>query len=415
MPPPKPTQKGKFRPKKPQKKISKPISTPATTGAAAPSSSAPIAVNSSSDTPIVRNTAPIEHSGGRGRGGRGGRGRGRGGRGRGRGRIPIPQGTVFFTGGEKKPASTAKGSASKRSTSGSSGASRTSKKSDDAKGKDGKEVMDASTEEVVGQLDTAIGGTKTAKKESVLERDYGDYGNDEGPKEDVATSTNLNISAGCMYDSDSSDEGSTRGPKLSSLIAPLELPFSSKSSSKAIQPDVASSSHVEEEDEDPESEELASPFVVTEDAEDLREEKNSWFLVQLPTRLPPMQKAFSAPENDNGDTMETDTPDQSSTTAASNALANISEVAVPPVTTSSFDHGLDKNAPGMIGKILVYKSGKTVLVLDGPDDKVTMNVHEGLTCSFQQQAVAVNVEKGQYITLGDVNKSIVVSPDLTGI
>ncbi len=44
-----------------------------------------------------------------------------------------------------------------------------------------------------------------------------------------------------------------------------------------------------------------------------------------------------------------------------------------------------------------------------------MNVNEGLTCSFQQQAVAVDVEKGQYVTLGNVDKSIVISPDLTGI
>ena len=44
-----------------------------------------------------------------------------------------------------------------------------------------------------------------------------------------------------------------------------------------------------------------------------------------------------------------------------------------------------------------------------------MNVNEGLTCSFQQQAVAVDAEKGQYVTLGNVDKSIVISPDLTGI
>ena len=44
-----------------------------------------------------------------------------------------------------------------------------------------------------------------------------------------------------------------------------------------------------------------------------------------------------------------------------------------------------------------------------------MNVNEGLTCTFQQQAVAVNVEQGQFITLGNVDKSIVISPDLTGI
>ena len=44
-----------------------------------------------------------------------------------------------------------------------------------------------------------------------------------------------------------------------------------------------------------------------------------------------------------------------------------------------------------------------------------MNVNEGLTCTFEQQAVAVNVKKGQYIALGNVDKSIVISPDLTSI
>mmetsp|Transcript_17185 Transcript_17185/g.35453 ORF Transcript_17185/g.35453 Transcript_17185/m.35453 type:complete len:408 (-) Transcript_17185:277-1500(-) len=407
MAPPKPTQKGKFRPKKPQKKASKPISTPATAEAATPS--APPAVNSDD---IWRNNAPIEPRGARGGrgGGRGGGGRGRGGRGgRGRGRIPIPQGTVFFTGGEKKSASSAKGSTiSKRISSASAGASRTSVKREETNA----QVMDASTEEVVGQLDTAIGGTAKAKKESVLEKDDGkDYVEDERPADGGGVSMNLNISAGCMYDSDSSDEASTRA-QTNSLIAPLELPFSSKS--PMIHPDVTSSSHVDEHDCDVEEAQPVSPFVVTDNMEDIREEKNSWFLVQLPTRLPPMQKAFSSAENDNGDAMETD--DQTTTTpAANNALSNISEVAVPPVTTSRFDHGLDKNAPGMIGKILVYKSGKTVLVMDGPDDKVTMNVNEGLTCAFQQQAVAVDVEKGQYVSLGNVDKSIVISPDLTGI
>jgi len=44
-----------------------------------------------------------------------------------------------------------------------------------------------------------------------------------------------------------------------------------------------------------------------------------------------------------------------------------------------------------------------------------MEVNEGLTCTFHQEAIAVSVEEGNYITLGDVNKSIVISPDLTDI
>jgi hypothetical protein len=44
-----------------------------------------------------------------------------------------------------------------------------------------------------------------------------------------------------------------------------------------------------------------------------------------------------------------------------------------------------------------------------------MNVNEGLTCSFHQQAVAVDQSGGHYISLGNVNKSVVISPDLTSI
>lgn len=44
-----------------------------------------------------------------------------------------------------------------------------------------------------------------------------------------------------------------------------------------------------------------------------------------------------------------------------------------------------------------------------------MDVNEGLTCTFQQHAVAVNVGKGEYISLGNVDKSIVISPDLTSV
>jgi hypothetical protein len=41
-----------------------------------------------------------------------------------------------------------------------------------------------------------------------------------------------------------------------------------------------------------------------------------------------------------------------------------------------------------------------------------MNVTEGLSCGFLQQAVAIDTEKGKYVSLGEVNKSIVITPDL---
>jgi hypothetical protein len=40
-----------------------------------------------------------------------------------------------------------------------------------------------------------------------------------------------------------------------------------------------------------------------------------------------------------------------------------------------------------------------------------MNVNEGLSCGFLQQAVAIDPNQGKYVALGDVKKSIIVSPD----
>ena len=97
-----------------------------------------------------------------------------------------------------------------------------------------------------------------------------------------------------------------------------------------------------------------------------------------------------------------------------NQLSAISDLVTPPITAKSHDNVLASAAPGRIGRILVYKSGKTVLKLEGPDgsSSILMNVNEGLSCSFLQQAVIIDPEEAKYVTLGNVNKSIVVTPDL---
>jgi thiamine monophosphate synthase len=44
---------------------------------------------------------------------------------------------------------------------------------------------------------------------------------------------------------------------------------------------------------------------------------------------------------------------------------------------------------------------------------MTMNVSEGLSCGFQQQAVAIDLENGaDYVPLGPVRKTVVMTPDL---
>jgi hypothetical protein len=39
-------------------------------------------------------------------------------------------------------------------------------------------------------------------------------------------------------------------------------------------------------------------------------------------------------------------------------------------------------------------------------------VTEGLSCGFRQQAVAIDTEDGEFVALGDVQKTIVATPDL---
>jgi len=43
-----------------------------------------------------------------------------------------------------------------------------------------------------------------------------------------------------------------------------------------------------------------------------------------------------------------------------------------------------------------------------------MNVSEGLPCGFSQQAVLINPEETSYVILGDVQRTVVVTPDVEG-
>lgn len=400
MPPP-PAQAGKFKPRKPVKKISRPGET-STADAPTSSSTPTVAFAPSTDNNASRSERESEGRDGRGRGGRGGRGRGRG---------PIPSGRVFFTGGEKPSASAKR----KAATEKAAGLIRAKSKDQEA------------TEEVVGQLETAIGSSKGAGLGGPNSMDYteeyqqSNFG-DQAEKGSFAME-------GFMYDSDSSrEEERAKGKsKQYSTIEPLELPFPSEplplgigssvrpvayeSSTGNPSPDaVPSEQGVAIVNQDA-AEPSVCPFVDPKDKEKLSWEQNSWFLVQLPTRLPPLQpKTTDGPmpvysAEDPIDDINVEDPNQ---------LAAISDLVTPPITAKSHDNVLTGVAPGRIGRILVYKSGKTVLKLEGPDgsSSILMNVNEGLSCSFLQQAVIIDPEEAKYVTLGNVTKSIVITPDL---
>lgn len=354
MPPP-PSQKGKFKPRKPVKKVTKPgaAAAAAIQPSEAPSSAAAAAFNPTYDRG--------------GRGGRGGRGRGadggRGGRGgRGRGRAPLPQGKVFFTAGAKQET----GAAKKRV----SAATRMQNREVDP------------SEEVVGQLDAAI-GTSTGKqsdggKKSILDSmDYEDQ--DQYAEPQPGRGGKGFTLEGVFYDSDSSEEEERNKRRVrQTTVKPVELPFpivelplGVGAKGRPVMYDipqtkaVSSDPSLQEHDmQIPES--GYSPFVDLKQKGALEWEQDSWFLVQLPTRLPPLQQNVPegpAPGSDNDEPVTTDEV----TSAEANPMQIISEVVTPPVVSTSFDNALVNSVPGRLGKLVVYKSGKTVLVMEGPD------------------------------------------------
>lgn len=349
MPPP-PSQQGKFKPRKP-KKVPK------------PGASSPTPITTPSSTPTV-NFAPstFEGRGGRGRGGRG-RGRGRG------GRAPVPSGKTFFTGADKP-----KQAAVRKKTV----------VVDRIKSKD-----TDPNEEIIGTLDTAIGSSgkeKDAGKTSFLDSmDYFEGGFYDDEPQGGAGRSNLALDD-LMYDSDSSQE-ELKGRLKQATIAPVQLPFPTEKLPVGVGvtkrpvnyevPDARADTAVgyasiekKNSGNTEFSESLASPFVDQHLKNNLLWEQKSWFLVQFPTRLPPLKHREDVPpaESDGETKVEAE---------AQNNASSISEVVTPPIVKGSFDNKLVHTAPGRIGKMVVYKSGKTVLVMEGPNgsSKVSLSNH----------------------------------------
>ncbi len=409
--PPQPSQKGMFKPYKPKKIVKPGESSAAADSVNVNSRTAPSSTLVAFDPSTTGSGQSGVGDGSTNRYGNrtsnGGRGGGRGGRGR--GRSPAPQGRVFFTGGERKPGSTSSslGSSSKGKSSGPGvepGTSRQRGATSSGRG-NSRDAAD-STEEVVGQLETAIGGNHAknrnegkGKAGSLLSGNKQDYYDDEADGGPGAKGpANLGV-PGCMYDSDSSDEGSlTQKGHHTGFMAPLELPFPTKTlpagvgSSKASrdsvedgEEEVMNNTYVSASDMHNAKSSWTSPFVDVRQGKVTLQETNSWFLVQLPTRLPPLKQKNSPPasrstmgdDDDDGlGAMVADSPPSNHATAMT---SDFSEVITPPVMTSDFDNSLESVAPGQIGRILVYESGKTVLVMDDPDGKEVRNGRE-LVC-----------------------------------
>jgi hypothetical protein len=128
---------------------------------------------------------------------------------------------------------------------------------------------------------------------------------------------------------------------------------------------------------------LLSPFCdLSSVSEELKQlEKNSWFLMKFPTRLPLLDTSSSSmlaskkkaahvkaePFDENGD------PDAvGSSNVDASTGGETSFMASPSVSSSGplgYDDTLKDTAPGKYGRIVVRRSGKTELIIGGGDGR----------------------------------------------
>ena len=468
MPPKKkPVQAGKFKPlKRPAKKaaVATEPSSASTKPAAAPSSSnndvkqpgSTTTTTAAADKPTAttnsRSRSPKGRGGGRGSNG----GRGRGGRG-GRGKFIAPTGQAFFTGnaiatGTSNASAAAAGTRAARgghgpvdSISAATGptapkytVTREAAKSAAAAAR----AREGEGEEIVVMemdLDDDDNDEGKKKKKSVLEQDRPER---EGPSlyDDEVEETVVDMDA-FEYDSDSSIEEEKqrrKGHVGQFRMAPTQLPFPVAPHQQAMydcQDATKNTSLIEEKksaDVEMSTEKqqsssllsdpvLESPFIDLNTAtEDLKQlELDSWFLMKFPTRLPHLNNSVSGGSNPNvkKEISEGDEPDfvGSSNEVNNNMMSATVSVGEGPSTATGYDDTLKDIPPGRYGRIVVRKSGRTELIVGGGDSgepEVRMLVHEGLQCGFRQEAVAIDPDESTFVTLGNVNKSIVVTPDI---
>ncbi|OIW19361.1 hypothetical protein TanjilG_03495 [Lupinus angustifolius] len=115
--------------------------------------------------------------------------------------------------------------------------------------------------------------------------------------------------------------------------------------------------------------------------------KKSMFLIQLPASLP-IFKGSAGGEDAN----ENSKPSKGSKNATKPCKLN-------------------ELPSGIMGKMLVYKSGKIKMKLGD----TLYDVSPGMNCMFSQEAVAVNTAQKHCCTIGEIGKHVTVTPDIDAV
>jgi len=266
---------------------------------------------------------------------------------------------------------------------------------------------DEADEEIIGKIEAAPAAAATAKKGNVFSSDdssddsSGLEEEDQKPatKKVVHRKTPLKKDMTYEFDPDDDrDDASVPGEEGTVEVDPIQLPLTGKPTDF---------------DKDSESDEEEPVFLsrATSTDKEMKAEAGRLFLFKLPTRLPSLESQGVETQN-LGDAAL----DIAAITGAANPSASSDADADPgrprPDDRRLFDESLSKMS-GQLGRIDVYEDGSAELVITGADGRETrMDVDHGIECGFKQTAVWIDAGERGYREVGDIDKGIVVTPQL---
>lgn len=155
-------------------------------------------------------------------------------------------------------------------------------------------------------------------------------------------------------------------------------------------------------------------------------EGRSWIVLKMPTRLPPLDPSSGTwvKAEGGGDAaapMEVDSGALGGGGGGGGGgpparMDEPQRYPGAPKPAARYDDVLRSAPAGRYGRIRVRRSGRAVLVIgEGTPEEVTLDLNEGIPCSFLQQAVNIDPENGTYLNMGEVHRSIVATPDLSHV
>ena len=291
---------------------------------------------------------------------------------------------------------------------------------------------DEADEEIIGKIEAAPAAAAAAKKGNVFSSDdssddsSGLEEEDQKPatKKVVQRKTPLKKDMTYEFDPDDDrDDASVPGEEGTVEVDPIQLPLTGKPTDF---------------DKDSESDEEEPVFLsrATSTDKEMKAEAGRLFLFKLPTRLPSLESqgvetqvrdARSRSERTSISLSTNTSPpppknlgdaalDIAAITGAANPSASSDADADPgrpkPDDRRLFDESLSKMT-GQLGRIDVYEDGSAELVITGADGRETrMDVDHGIECGFKQTAVWIDAGERGYREVGDIDKGIVVTPQL---